>query len=54
VAAAKDASANGLKMSKTDGFKYESSLFGTLFVTRDQQEGMRAFWGKGPPDFINQ
>jgi len=43
VAYAKDAIANGLNMTKEDGFRYEASLFGVLFATEDQKEGMGAF-----------
>jgi enoyl-CoA hydratase len=43
VSYAKDAIANGLNMSKEDGFRYEASLFGVLFATEDQKEGMAAF-----------
>ncbi len=43
VAYAKDAIANGLNMGKEDGFRYEASLFGVLFATDDQKEGMGAF-----------
>lgn len=43
---AKDAIANGLEMSKEDGFRYEASLFGVLFATEDQKEGMGAFTEK--------
>ncbi|HEY6874141.1 MAG TPA: enoyl-CoA hydratase-related protein [Geobacteraceae bacterium] len=43
VACAKDAIANGLNMGKEDGFRYEASLFGVLFATDDQKEGMGAF-----------
>lgn len=43
VAYAKNAIANGLNMSKEDGFRYEASLFGVLFDTEDQREGMGAF-----------
>lgn len=43
VAFAKDAICNGLNMSKEDGLRYEASLFGLLFDTKDQQEGMTAF-----------
>ncbi len=43
VAYAKDAIANGLNMTKEDGFRYEASLFGVLFATDDQKEGMGAF-----------
>jgi enoyl-CoA hydratase len=43
VGYAKDAIANGLNMGKEDGFRYEASLFGVLFATADQREGMAAF-----------
>jgi len=43
VGYAKDAIANGLNMGKEDGFRYEASLFGVLFATGDQCEGMAAF-----------
>ena len=43
VSSAKDAIANGLNMGKEDGFRYEAALFGVLFSTGDQREGMGAF-----------
>ena len=43
VGYAKDAIANGLNMTREDGFRYEASLFGVLFATDDQKEGMGAF-----------
>lgn len=43
VGTAKDAIANGLNMSKEDGFRYEAALFGVLFASADQKEGMAAF-----------
>ncbi|MCK5352602.1 enoyl-CoA hydratase/isomerase family protein [bacterium] len=51
VAAAKDALVNGLNMGKVEGFKYESTLFGNLFATQDQQEGINAFLEKRKPVF---
>jgi len=51
VSYAKDAIANGLNMSKEDGFRYEASLFGVLFATEDQKEGMGAFVEKRKADF---
>jgi enoyl-CoA hydratase len=51
VASAKDAIVNGLNMTKEDGLRYESSLFGTLFATEDQKEGMQAFIAKRKADF---
>lgn len=46
VSYAKNAIVSGLNMSKEDGFRYESSLFGVLFATGDQREGMEAFLEK--------
>jgi enoyl-CoA hydratase len=51
VGYAKNAIVNGLNMSKEDGFRYESSLFGVLFATEDQKEGMGAFVEKRKPQF---
>ena len=43
--------ANGLNMTREDGFRYEASLFGVLFATDDQREGMGAFVEKRPAVF---
>ncbi len=51
VAYAKDAIATGLNMTKDDGFRYEASLFGVLFATEDQTEGMGAFVDKRKAEF---
>ncbi len=51
---AKDALVNGLNMTKEDGFRYESSLFGVLFATNDQREGMGAFIEKRPAEFTGK
>lgn len=51
VAHAKDAIANGLNMTKEDGFRYEASLFGIMFATGDQREGMTAFLEKRTAEF---
>jgi enoyl-CoA hydratase len=51
VAYAKDALTNGLNMSKDDGFRYEASLFGVLFASEDQKEGMGAFVEKRKAEF---
>jgi enoyl-CoA hydratase len=51
VGYAKNAIVNGLNMSKEDGFRYESSLFGVLFATEDQKEGMGAFVEKRKAEF---
>jgi enoyl-CoA hydratase len=54
VAYAKDAIANGLNMVKEDGFRYEASLFGVLFATGDQKEGMAAFVEKRKAAFTGK
>lgn len=54
VAYAKDAVANGLNMSREDGFRYEASLFGVLFATEDQKEGMCAFVEKRKAEFTGK
>lgn len=54
VAYAKDAMANGLNMTKEDGFRYEASLFGVLFATEDQKEGMGAFVDKRKAAFTGK
>ncbi|MBJ6726214.1 enoyl-CoA hydratase-related protein [Geomesophilobacter sediminis] len=51
VAYAKDAIGSGLDMSREDGFRYEASLFGVLFATQDQREGMAAFVEKRKAEF---
>ncbi len=51
VTYAKDAITNGLNMTKGDGFRYEASLFGVLFATSDQREGMGAFLEKRTAGF---
>jgi enoyl-CoA hydratase len=51
VAAAKDAIVNGLNMTREDGLRYEGAVFGLLFATGDQKEGMRAFVEKRPAAF---
>ena len=51
VAYAKDSIASGLNMTKEDGFRYEASLFGVLFATGDQREGMGAFIEKRAAEF---
>lgn len=54
IAYAKDAIANGLTMPKEGGFRYEASLFGVLFSTEDQKEGMGAFVEKRKPVFVHK
>ncbi|MBU4271617.1 MAG: enoyl-CoA hydratase/isomerase family protein [Planctomycetes bacterium] len=47
----KDSIVGGLNMAKEDGFRYEASLFGVLFATEDQREGMCAFVEKRKAEF---
>lgn len=42
---------NGLDMSLDSGLRYESEVFGSLFSTDDQKEGMNAFLSKRIPNF---
>lgn len=51
VGYAKSAIVNGLNMTKEDGFRYESSLFGVLCATEDKKEGMGAFVEKRKAQF---
>jgi enoyl-CoA hydratase len=46
VACVKDAIDTGLDMGLQEGMGYEAVLFGSLFATADQKEGMRAFLDK--------
>jgi enoyl-CoA hydratase len=54
VTGAKEAIINGLNMGKEDGLRYESSLFATLFATKDLKEGMQAFISKRKAEFKNR
>ncbi|PCI23893.1 MAG: hypothetical protein COB67_12400 [SAR324 cluster bacterium] len=54
VAIAKDAIFTGMNLSLEDGVRYESGLFGTLFSTEDQKEGMQAFVEKRKANFKNR
>ena len=42
---------SGLDMSLENGLKYEAEVFGALFATNDQKEGMDAFVNKRKPEF---
>ncbi|MBO0487544.1 enoyl-CoA hydratase-related protein [Vagococcus fluvialis] len=42
---------SGLDMSLENGLKYEAEVFGALFATNDQKEGMDAFVNKRKPNF---
>ena len=54
VTYAKDAIVSGLDMTREDGFRYEAALFGVLFATDDQKEGMGAFVEKRKAEFKGQ
>lgn len=51
---AREAVINGKDMSYANSLRYESSLFGNLFSTEDQKEGMNAFMQKRKPVFKNR
>ncbi len=51
VSAAKEAIVNGLNMTKENGLRLEGAVFGLLFDSEDQKEGMRAFVEKRPAAF---
>lgn len=51
VSATKDAVLNGKNMPLEDSYRYESTLFGNLFATYDQKEGMSAFTEKRKANF---
>ncbi|MBC7196657.1 MAG: enoyl-CoA hydratase/isomerase family protein [Deferribacterales bacterium] len=48
---AKEAILNGINMPINEAYNYESSLFGGLFSTEDQKEGMKAFVEKRKAQF---
>lgn len=54
VSAAKKAMNEGFDQLLSDGLKGEAALFGKLFLTQDQKEGVRAFVEKRPPNFTGQ
>ncbi len=51
VSLAKEAMVAGLDMTKENGLRLESAVFGLLFDSEDQKEGMRAFVEKRPAAF---
>jgi enoyl-CoA hydratase len=51
ISSAKDAILNGINMPLEDSYRYESTLFGNLFATEDQKEGMTAFTEKRKANF---
>lgn len=54
LAAAKSAINRALDPSEEDGLAYELALWGRLFGTSDQREGMAAFLEKRPPKFADK
>jgi enoyl-CoA hydratase len=54
VAAAKRAVRRGADRPLDDGIALERQLFASLFGSRDQKEGMRAFLDKRPPNWTGQ
>ncbi len=51
VGLAKRAIADGFDLTKEDGLKYEASLFGVVFSTKDAEEGLSAFLEKRKPNY---
>jgi len=51
IARAKDSMHTGYDLTLAEGLKQEGALFGTLFNTADQKEGIGAFVEKRTPDF---
>ena len=52
IAKAKQSINTGFELHINDGLKREAELFGELFSTRDQKEGIAAFIEKRQPSFI--
>jgi enoyl-CoA hydratase len=52
--AAKEAVNRAFESPLTEGFRFERRVFGTLFATADQKEGMAAFIEKRPPKFRHE
>ncbi len=51
IAAAKEAINASLDLGLTQGIRYESQVFSSLFSTEDQKEGARAFLEKRKPEW---
>lgn len=54
ISHAKKAINTGLNMGEEEGIRYESALFGTLYASADQKEGMQAFLTKRKPVFTGR
>jgi enoyl-CoA hydratase len=54
VMAAREAVDRAMETSLREGVLFERRLFHSLFATKDQSEGMRAFLDKRPPDFTGR
>jgi enoyl-CoA hydratase len=54
VKAAKQAMRHGLETTLLEGLEVERQNYVQLFDTKDQEEGMRAFLEKRPPEFIGE
>jgi enoyl-CoA hydratase len=52
--AAKEAVNRAYEVPLAEGFRFERRVFGALFATVDQKEGMAAFVEKRPPKFKNE
>jgi len=42
------------RVKETEGARFERRIFQSLFATKDQKEGMRAFVEKRPPKWKNE
>jgi len=54
VSHAKKALLTGIDMPREEGLRYEAALFGILFGSQDQKEGMRAFVEKRKAQFTGK
>ena len=54
IANAKKAINEGVNLSLKNGLKIETQLFSELFKTRDQKEGVNAFFEKRKPKFVGR
>ncbi len=54
VAAAKKVLNDGWDLRVDEGLEMESKVWGSLFGTKDQKEGAKAFLEKRPPQFRDE